>query len=506
MGTVTILWSLAAGVALTLAAVCAALWAAQRDDYASLILSVLGLAVATSALCEIGLMHSATPAQYGEWLRWYHLPVFSVLVSQLLFIHFYLGTGRRWLLWTLIAARSVILLVNFTVRPNFNFVSITALRPISFLGEPISGIGAAIARTAWQDFATATLVLFLAYLLDAAVQRWRLNDERSKREALIVGLGVAVPWLVTVTYTQSVVFGFAHLPISNLPWFLGALVVMASELVRDFVATRRAAMELAELRGQLMRIERISMVTQLSSAVAHELAQPLTANAINAEAALKHLERSQPDIQELREILTDIGSNSRRGVELVAHMRRLFKSRDIEMKPLSLYDLVQDVTALVGPEATAKQVVLSLQLGPGLPLVMGDRVHLSQVLLNLILNGIQAVQSRPANARFVAVEARPGNETGDFEITVRDSGEGIPAAVAGKLFGPFFTTKPDGMGIGLTLSRMIVEAHGGRLRVDGASGQSGAVFRFTLRRAPAAQAEGAVITGSHVAFEPVASL
>jgi C4-dicarboxylate-specific signal transduction histidine kinase len=338
-----------------------------------------------------------------------------------------------------------------------------------------------VARAGWQQFAIATLVLLMAYLADAAVRRWRMGGRESRRKALAVGLGITVPWLCTIAFNQLIIFGVIRAPVSNLPWFLGALIVMAFELGRDFVLNRRALAELATLQSQLIRVERVGVLGQLVSALTHQLTQPLSANANNAAAALKQLEHNAPDLNELRAILTDVGSDSQRIADLIVRMRELIRHRAVEMRPVRLEDVVHDALSLVGAEATSRRVVLSLVMPPGLPSVMGDRVHLAQVLINLIMNAIQAVQSRPPEARQIVIEARANN--GEVEMTVRDSGEGIPDDVGEGIFSPFFTTKPEGMGMGLALSRTIIEAHGGLLWADRADGRDGAVFRFTLRRA-----------------------
>ncbi|HWA48200.1 MAG TPA: ATP-binding protein [Dongiaceae bacterium] len=482
MEAVTMLWSLGAAVAITLAVLCGLMWLGERRALSHLMLCLLGVATAAAAYIELGMMRSTDPAAFGAWLRWYHLPIFVGLLAQVLFVHFYLGTSRTWLLWTVILGRATVLALNFLLHPNFNFVSIDSLRTISFLGDRVSVIGQATYRgTQW--FAVASLVLLLAYIADTAIRHRRQGGVESRRKALATFLAVGLPVLGTVVYVQFLAFGVLRTPVSNITWFLGALLMMAYETGREFILNRRARLELAELRGQVFQAERVNLLGQLSSALAHELSQPLTAISANLSTVRRHLNREQPDVGEISVILDDIALDDGRAVEIIERMRLLLKQRTIALEPVNPEEVIRNAVSLVRAEASSKHVALRLDLQPGLPRVFGDRVHLSQVLLNLLMNGVHAVQARPADARLIVVAARAVETTGEIEIGVQDSGGGIPHAMIDRIFEPFFTTKPEGMGMGLALSRTIIEAHGGRLWVDHPGPQEGAIFRFTLKPA-----------------------
>jgi signal transduction histidine kinase len=429
------------------------------------------------------MLHAATPAAFGEWLRWYHLPLYPALIAQVLFVHFYLDSSTKWLMWSVILVRSFVLVVNFSIDPNYHFSSIESLHFVPLLGEQIATIGVAVPRRGLQSIAVLSLVLLFAYVMSAVVRSWRKGGADRRRKALAVALADGIPMLGTIVYGQLAIFGVIHSPISNIPWFLGTLLIMGYVTGRDFILSRRARLEVAELRGQLAQIERVNLLGRLASGLAHELTQPLSAVSLNVEAARRHLKQASPDSGELDMILDDISRDKDRALEVIDRMRRLFKNRAIELNPIKVDDLVRNVASLVGAEARSKHVDLRWQIQPDLPPVFGDPVHLSQVLLNLLANSIHAVQSRPIDARFVVLKARTDPATDEIEICVQDSGPGIPSTIVNRIFEPLFTTKPEGMGMGLALSQTIIEAHGGRLWVDKESAQEGAVFRFTLRRA-----------------------
>jgi C4-dicarboxylate-specific signal transduction histidine kinase len=220
---------------------------------------------------------------------------------------------------------------------------------------------------------------------------------------------------------------------------------------------------------------------ELAASVAHELNQPLAAILANAEAADLFLKQDPPALDELRDILADIRKDDERAGEVIRRMRALLRKRELEREPLEINSVVEDVMQVVSGDAALRKMAISAELAPGLPRIPGDRVHLQQVLLNLILNGMDAMAGQPREWRRLSIRTRLG-AAGVVEVAVTDLGHGIEPEKLPRLFEPFYTTKSNGMGMGLSIARTIIEAHRGRIEVkNNASG--GATFRFTLSAA-----------------------
>ncbi len=486
MKLVTFLWSLNAAIALMFAAVCALAWLVDRRDVAKLTFCVTAVATAAATPLELGMMQARTASELGELLRWYHLPIFFTLIGQLLFVRHYLGTGRLWLLWTIIPMRVFVLVANFVVQPNFNFREISSLQHVDFLGERVSVVGESTPGE-WQWLAAASMLLLVMFVVDATIQGWRHSGSESRRKALTVGLAIIVPMVGNLAINQMVVSGVLHVPVCATLWFLGTLAVIACELGRELILNNRARLQLAELRREWAQVERVNSLGQLASALAHELAQPLVAVRMNAEAANRCLLRTPLDLGELRSIMDDIHESSLRAAEIIDRMRAFITRRTLATQAFGLDEVAEDVLSLLLHEARSRRVELRCSVPSGLPTASGDRVHIAQVILNLLINGMDAVKHRAPGDRRVVLEARAA-EAENLEITVRDSGPGIPDDRFEELFDPFFTTKTEGLGIGLALSRMIIDAHGGRLWAENDE-MGGAIFRFTLPRGPAARRE-----------------
>jgi signal transduction histidine kinase len=245
---------------------------------------------------------------------------------------------------------------------------------------------------------------------------------------------------------------------------------------------RRAELAAQRQRAKLAHASRLNAVGQLTASIAHEINQPLGAILANAEAAEMFLEAEPPQLDRVKQILADIGHEDRRASEVIHHVRSLLRKAPPEMRTLALNDVAREVLDLVGGDARRRGVVLQAELDAALPPIRGDRVLLQQALLNLVLNGMEAIEQSANGDRRIVVRTVPAGDAA-VELVVEDSGPGIPAERLPQLFESFFTTKKDGMGLGLSIVRSIAEAHGGRIEA-GNGGASGAVFRLRLPAAP----------------------
>ena len=251
---------------------------------------------------------------------------------------------------------------------------------------------------------------------------------------------------------------------------------------QDITARKRAEYEMERQRMELAHASRVSTLGQLASSLAHELNQPLGAILRNAEAAEMFLNQANPDLDEIRAILADIRKDDLRAGEVIERMRALLKRRTLDLQPLSLATLTSEVITMARMDAIARHVVIETDIPDDLPLVCADRIHLQQVLLNLIINGMDALTEADRTLRRISVSAQAINGS-RVRLSVADTGHGIDPQRMEELFQPFFTTKTNGMGIGLSISRTIIEAHQGEIWAENNSGR-GATFHIKLPVVP----------------------
>ena len=604
---ITIIWSMNASVCLTLAAINFLVWCKNRETWANLFFSLLAIGTAAFAFCELWMMRAGTPAQFATVLKWAHVAVWLIVVSLVAFVRLHLKAGRPWLAWIVCGLRTLALVLNFLVGQNLNYLEITGLRHISFLGESVQM--AEGVPNPWIRLGQLNLLILLIFLADASITTWRRGH---RYRALAVGGGAVFFILFSTLQSVLVFWGLVQIPIMASISIVGLVAVMgyelSSEMIRaaqlarklqeseaglheieermrlavegvdfgiwirdlarneiwatdkwrvlfgfpeterlefdhilqrlhpedrdavrlvlekategdgsdeaefrvvlpsgevrwigsrarvefdgagkpilvrgvshDITGRKDAEQETQNLRREIAHVGRISMMGQLASALAHEINQPLGAILRNAEAAEVFLQNASPDLDEIRAILADIRNDDQRAGNVIDRMRGLLKRQDLDKRPVDVGDLVSEVTALVRSDAAARKVKLDEKVPEDLPLVRGDRVHLQQVLLNLILNGMDSLNGMDKKSRRVSVTAHL-NGAQTVEIAVSDTGCGIPADKLAHIFDPFFTTKANGMGMGLPISRKIIEAHNGRLWAENRN-EGGASFRFTL--------------------------
>src|ERR1700730_5496242 len=309
---------------------------------------------------------------------------------------------------------------------------------------------------------------------------WRDRDARTMAELELIGTvqpfekeysrkdGSRVPVLIGGTMfeedrTQGVSF-----------------VLDLTERKRAEAEARESERRYREMQMELAHANRVATTGQLTASIAHEVNQPIAATVTNAQAALRWLDARPPDLDEVRQALVRIGRNPNRAGDVIGRIRDLIKKAPPRTNSVDMNEAVREVIELIRGEAVKNAVSLQMELGKGLPLIKGDRVQLQQVVLNLIINAVQAVGAVADGAREVLITTAQADPNGVL-VAVKDSGPGLAPASLEHLFEAFYTTKPGGLGMGLSICRSIIEAHEGRVWVT-ANLPQGAVFQFTLPR------------------------
>ena len=258
----------------------------------------------------------------------------------------------------------------------------------------------------------------------------------------------------------------------------GAGVLSFVGAVMDVTAAKRAEEAVQAAQAELAHVARMTTLGELTAWIAHEVNQPLAGIVTNGTACLQWLGQKNPALDEARSSVEDMISDAQRAGDVILEIRALSRKSAPKRAPLDINDLIQGVVRLVTREAQAHGASVRLDLAPALPAVVADRVQLQQVVINLVINAIQAMASVTARPRELSIRSRQ-NEAGHVLIEVADSGHGIGSTNLDQLFKAFFTTKPAGTGMGLSICRSIIEAHGGNVWASDNT-PSGAVFHFTL--------------------------
>jgi two-component system sensor histidine kinase/response regulator len=282
------------------------------------------------------------------------------------------------------------------------------------------------------------------------------------------GLGVDMTHTVTVST-------LATIGVASFTLLLLALAMLSSLVNRRFDVQERQRC-VAEGQLELLRTTRFTLMGELTASIAHEIKQPLAAIVTNGDFCLRQLAKKAPDAEELREAILEIVNDGNRASAVVSRIRALLTKEDSQWHDLNINELIVEVVSFVRHEIDQNNIRLQLQLANNLPPVPGDRVQLKQVLINVVMNGIDAVRTTLDRPRHIFIKSEKAPE--GVRIQIMDSGPGLGPDAEDRIFEPFFTTKPEGIGLGLSISRSILESHGGR--IWGTSCSYGAIFEINL--------------------------
>lgn len=306
---------------------------------------------------------------------------------------------------------------------------------------------------------------------EARTDRKWLSSREGPRAILVV------PLVIGDRVAGGMVFADLHGERHWRPALVRRLKVIAN-IFANALERKRSAMENDRLREELQNSSRANLVGEMAAAIAHELSHPLGAILANAQAARRQLQSPRPDLRELADTVDDVIAGERRAAEYIDRVRTIFKRSQIVVAPQPAQMILDSAASLMRDDLQAKGIALDIDVQPGLPAILADRVGIEQVLINLIRNAAEAVLEKSGSPHRIIVRASKGVPS-QVEISVTDTGPGIEPTIARRLFEPLFTTKENGTGLGLAISRSIVRSHGGDIHVRSEPGD-GATFSFTL--------------------------
>lgn len=440
----------------------------RRIDY--LIIVVMATAVGCNVILEMVLLSTTDVDQYIFIMKLGTFAIFVTLMALLWFIRVYLQAGSHWLLGVIALLWTISLITSFLSSDGGVFSELATIgRSETFWGEQFSHpSGIVYPINMWGDVAT---LLILVYLTQATWRSWR--RDRHKR-AIIIGGSSILFILLAGVHTPLVDMGLIRMPYMIGFAFLAIVAALTFRLLNEWLETQR---DLLQARRDLDRVSRAVALGEVAAGLAHELNQPLSAVLSNAQAGRRILAKNDPDLVEIREIFEDIIADDKRAGEVVHGLRAMLREETDESVPVDICSEIQFVARLLSGEFSARDVTVKMDLAPNIPLAQGSKVQVQQVIMNLSMNAVHALDAKPRSERHIRFSAAASDD--EVRVSVLDDGPGFDAHLLDKLFTPFVSSQNGGLGIGLAICRRIVERNGGRIWVE-RTGSSGTEVCFTL--------------------------
>jgi C4-dicarboxylate-specific signal transduction histidine kinase len=420
-------------------------------------------------------------------MRWIHVPMLVVWIAIICYVRYYFNAGRLWLAWTACYLRIFALILSFTTGQNLFFTETTHFKQVAIFGGETISIAQGILNP-WYILGPLSMVALVVFVVDASITLWHQGSDTARRRAVTFSC-MAFFLLALVCHTALVNTGLINSPYLASISFMPTLFAMSYELSYDVLHSAKLAERLqismtkreqAELdmqkqRNALTHLSRVTLLGELSGSLAHELNQPLAAILSNAQAAQRFLAQETIDLDEVQDILQDIVDEDKRAADIIQRLRLILKKADLQLQPLNVNDIVQDVLKLVRSDLKNRRVIVNSNLSDNIPVVIGDNVLIQQVLLNLMMNACDA----DVNTEQRQIHIHTLWNGTAVQVAISDQGTGIASDDIERVFEAFFTTKPQGMGLGLAICRTIIHAHKGQLWAEN-NNDGGASFCFTL--------------------------
>jgi len=489
MSWVQISWPMFAGATAILGLIHVLIWARQRVMPEHLAFALAAFSLATLTLFEFQALEATTPQRLGTLIRWMHVPIAVLVLSLVAFLR--LSFGRRFFALAVSAAalRLGALALNFTTGVNLNFATLPTVGRILWPGDVLVSYPIGTPNP-WVIVAQLSNLMLAAYVAALLFSAFRSDDRRFRGNAIIICGGWLIFIGLMVLAAVLMTLNAVRTPFIGTPSFIFVIAAMSYQLTSELFESNRIASslqaseltrmrdraELSERREQVAHMARVTMLGELSGTLAHELNQPLSAILSNAQAAQRMLVDEPEDLAEIHLILRDIVDNDRRAGEIIRRLRVLLRKEPQTFQAQDMNELIRESVRLMDHSLRNSNVAVRVELSPILPLARLDPIQIQQVLLNLIINARDAMS--PAGRGRLTI--RSEHDRGRIRVTVADEGPGIAEADLERIFQPFHTTKPAGLGLGLSICRTIIDSHVGELWAERVEGSPGARFCFEL--------------------------